>query len=172
MKKIVCLAALALVFGACGFQKKDASATQAAGSADSIAVTLKDYGAEPTVLNIEAYTEANENFRTVLWTGSKLQVTLMTIPVGGDVGLELHPNIDQFLRIESGQGRVLMGDAMDKLSYTQTATADHAVFVPAGKWHNLVNTGSTPLKLYSIYAPVEHPHGTVHKTQEEAEEAE
>ena len=90
----------------------------------------------------------------------------------GDIGLELHPDIDQFLRIEQGEGRVLMGDAEDKLDFVQEVKADYSVFVPAGKWHNLVNTGNEPIKLYSIYAPVEHPHGTVHKTQAKAMEAE
>ena len=135
-------------------------------------VTMKDYGAEPTVLNIEAYTLSNSNFRTALWTGDKLQVTLMTIPVGGDVGLEQHPDIDQFLRIEEGQAQVLMGDTKESLTFSQMAEKDYAVFVPAGKWHNIINTGDKPLKLYSIYSPVEHPHGTVHRTQKEAEEAE
>ena len=135
-------------------------------------VTLKDYGAEPAVLNIEAYTMTNSNFRTALWTGAKLQLTLMTIPVGGDVGLEQHTDVDQFLRIEDGQAQVLMGDAKESLTFNQTAEKDFAVFVPAGKWHNLINTGDKPLKLYSIYSPVEHPHGTVHRTQKEAEEAE
>ncbi len=135
-------------------------------------IVLKDYGNAPTVLDIEAYTMGNENFRTTLWTGKNLQVTLMTIPVGGDIGLELHPNIDQFLRIEQGEGQVLMGDTQNKLDFVQNVKADYSVFVPAGKWHNLVNTGKEPIKLYSIYAPVEHPHSTVHKTQSEALEAE
>ena len=135
-------------------------------------VTLKDYGAEPTALNIDAYTMSNDNFRTALWTGTKLQVTLMTIPVGGDIGLELHTDVDQFLRIEDGTAKVLMGDTEESLTFTQTVGKDYAIFVPAGKWHNLINIGNKPLKLYSIYSPVEHPHGTVHQTQEEAEEAE
>jgi len=135
-------------------------------------VLLKDYGAEPTVLDIDAYAMSNDNFRTALWTGTKLQVTLMSIPVGGDVGLEQHPDTDQFLRIEDGQASVMMGDTKESLTFTQTAEKDFAIIVPAGKWHNIVNTGDKPLKLYSIYSPVEHPHGTVHKTQEEAEEAE
>jgi len=135
-------------------------------------VTLKDYGAEPTVLNIDAYTLANDNFRLALWTGTNFQVTLMSIPVGGEVGLEQHPDIDQFLRIEEGEGNVLMGDSEDALTFNQPAKADFAIFVPAGKWHNIINTGDKPLKLYSIYAPVEHPFGTVHKTAEEAEAAE
>jgi Fe-Mn family superoxide dismutase len=135
-------------------------------------VTLKDYGAEPTVLNIDAYTMSNDNFRTALWTGAFLQSTLMSIPVGGDVGLELHPDTDQFLRIEDGTATVMMGNTKESLTFTQTAEKDFAIFVPAGKWHNIINTGNKPLKLYSIYSPVHHPHGTVHKTQEEAEEAE
>ena len=135
-------------------------------------VTLKDYGAEPAVLDIDAYTISNDNFRTALWTGTKLQVTLMSIPVGGDVGLEQHPDIDQFLRIESGEAKVMMGDSKESLTFIQSAKENFAIFVPAGKWHNIINTGDKPLKLYSIYAPVEHPHGTVHKTQKEAEEAE
>ena len=135
-------------------------------------VTLKDYGAEPTVLNIDAYTLSNNNFRTALWTGKLLQLTVMSIPVGGEVGLEQHLNTDQFLRIEDGQGKVFMGDAKGSLTFVETAEKDFAIFVPAGKWHNIVNTGKKPLKLYSVYTPVEHPHGTVHKTFEEAEEAE
>ncbi len=135
-------------------------------------VVLKDYGAEPTILDIEAYTTTNENFRTALWTGGKLQVTLMSIPVGGEVGLELHSDTDQFLRVEDGEAKVMMGDSKENLNFTKTVGPDFAIFVPAGKWHNLINTGKKPLKLYSIYSPVEHPHGNVHKTQKEAEEAE
>jgi mannose-6-phosphate isomerase-like protein (cupin superfamily) len=135
-------------------------------------VTLKDYGAEPTVLNIDDYATSNNNFRTALWTGTKLQVTLMSIKVGGEVGLEQHPDTDQFLRIEEGQAKVLMGDTKESLTFTKMAEKDFAIIVPAGKWHNIINTGDKPLKLYSIYSPVQHPHGTVHKTFEEAEEAE
>ena len=131
-----------------------------------------DYGAEPTVLDIDAYTLSNDNFRTALWTGTLLQVTLMSIPVGGEIGLEQHPDTDQFLRIEDGQAKVMMGDTEESLTFVQTAEKDFAIIVPAGKWHNLINTGDKPLKLYSIYSPVEHPHGTVHKTFEEAKEAE
>ena len=135
-------------------------------------VALKDYGAEPTVLDIDAYTLSNDNFRTALWTGTLLQVTLMSIPVGGEVGLEQHNDTDQFLRIEEGDARVLMGDNKESLTFAQAARKDYAIIVPAGKWHNIVNMGDKPLKLYSIYAPAEHPHGTVHKTPEEAAEAE
>ena len=135
-------------------------------------VEFKDYGAEPTVLDIEAYTVSNDNFRMSLWTGTFLQLTLMSIPVGGEIGLEAHPDTDQFLRIEEGEGKVMMGDTEDSLTFVQMVEADFAVFIPAGKWHNLLNTGDKPLKLYSIYSPIEHPQGTVHKTFEEAEAAE
>ena len=140
--------------------------------ADAEPVVLKDYGAEPTTLNIESYTLANENFRTALWTGANLQVTLMSIPAGGDVGLERHHDIDQFLRVEEGTARVMMGDSEDNLDFVREVSDDYAILVPAGKWHNIVNTGDKPLKIYSIYAPAEHPHGTVHKTRQEAMEAE
>jgi Fe-Mn family superoxide dismutase len=135
-------------------------------------IVLKDHGAEPTVLDIESYTLFNNNFRIALWTGTNLQVTLMSIPVGGDVGLEQHNDVDQFLRIEEGEAKVLMGDTEDALTFSQKAERDFAILIPAGKWHNIINIGNKPLKLYSIYAPVEHPHGTVHQTHEEAEEAE
>ena len=135
-------------------------------------IVLKDYGAEPTVLNIDAYTMTNSNFRTALWTGTKLQATLMAIPVGGDVGLEQHNDVDQFLRIEDGTAQVVMGDTEHSLTFTKTAGKDFAIFIPAGKWHNIINIGNKPLKMYSIYSPVQHPHSTVHLTQEEAEEAE
>lgn len=140
--------------------------------ADQEDVVLMDYGPRPTVLNIETYTSSNNDFRNTLWTGNHLQVTLMTIPVGGEVGLEQHSGIDQFLRIEEGEGRVMMGDSREILDFVETAGEDFAVMVPAGKWHNIVNTGNKPLKLYSIYAPAEHPHGTVHKTFQEAMDAE
>ena len=135
-------------------------------------VILKDYGPEPTVIDIDAYTMSNDNFRTALWTGTKLQLTLMSIPVGGEIGLEQHPDTDQFLRIEDGKAEVLMGDDKESLTFAQTAETDFAIMIPAGKWHNIINTGDKPLKLYSVYSPVEHPRGTIHKTYEEAEEAE
>ncbi len=132
-------------------------------------VVLKDYGGSPAVLDIDDYTKANADFRTVLWTGKQLQVTLMSIPRGGEVGLEQHMDIDQFLRIEEGVARVQMGESKDNLAFEVVAEGDYAIMVPAGMWHNLTNIGDEPLKLYSIYAPVEHPFGTVHKTKAEAD---
>ena len=133
---------------------------------------LRDYGPNPFVVDIEEATKQNTNFRTALWTGKYLQLTLMSIDVGGEIGLENHPNLDQFIRIEEGQGIVKMGDRKDRLDFQQPVYADYAFIIPAGKWHNLVNTGNTPIKLYSIYAPPQHPYGTVHETKEDAEAAE
>lgn len=133
---------------------------------------IKDMGPKPYVVDIEELTLANENFRTASWTGSYLQMTLMTIPVGGEVGLEVHDDTDQFLRLEQGKAKVLMGATKDSLDQEWTAEDDWAIFVPSGMWHNIINDGDEPLKLYSIYAPVHHPHSTVHKTYQEAMEAE
>lgn len=133
---------------------------------------LKDYGPHPLVLNMDQITKANPNFRTAIWTGPYLQVTLMTILPGEDIGLEVHENIDQFIRIEQGKGLTLMGTSKEDLPFKQNVYDDYSIIVPAGTWHNLINTGNTPLKLYSIYAPVEHPFGTVHPTKADAEAAE
>lgn len=133
---------------------------------------IDDYGKEPLIVNIDRLTKANPYFRTALWTGEHLQVTLMSIPVGEDIGLEVHPHVDQFLRIESGCALAMMGKNKNCLNYQQRVNSDFAVIIPAGTWHNIVNIGRTPLKLYSIYAPPQHPFGTVHKTKAEAEEAE
>lgn len=132
---------------------------------------MQDHGPNPYVVNIEELTLQNENFRTAAWTGSNLQMTLMTIQPGDDIGLEVHEDHDQFLRIEEGLATVLMGDSEDQLD-SWDAEDDYAIFVPAGTWHNVVNTGDQPLKLYSIYAPAEHAHGTIHETKADAEAAE
>lgn len=126
---------------------------------------LKDYGPKPFVVNIEEVTEQNNTYRTALWTGENFQVTVMSINVGDDIGLEVHPTTDQFIRIEEGQGLVQMGDSKDKLNFEEKAYEDYAIMIPAGKWHNLTNTGNKPLKIYVIYAPPQHPYGTVHETK-------
>ena len=135
-------------------------------------IVLKDYGKNPFVVNIDEATKQNTTFRTALWTGEHLQVTLMSINVGEDIGLEVHPNVDQFLSIKDGQGLVQIGDTKDHLSFSQRVQDGFAIMIPAGKWHNLTNTGNKPLKLYTIYAPPEHPFGTVHKTKADAMAAE
>lgn len=128
-----------------------------------------DQGKKPFVLDIEKATLDNENFRTTMWTGEHIQMTVMNIPVGGDVGLEVHHSVDQFLRIEAGRGRCEMGDAEDNLTFIREVHDDDAIFVPAGKWHNVVNIGDEPLKLYTIYGPADHVPGTVHPTQADAQ---
>jgi mannose-6-phosphate isomerase-like protein (cupin superfamily) len=131
-----------------------------------------DYGPNPFVINIDEATTQNNAFRTTLWTGSHLQVTLMSINVGEDIGLEIHPDVDQFLRIEEGEGVVRMGANQNTLDFERRVSDDFAIMIPAGTWHNIINTGTEPLKLYSIYAPPHHPHGTVHETKADAEAAE
>ena len=131
-----------------------------------------DYGPQPFVFNIEEATVENDKFRVAKWTGSNLQMTLMSIEPGDDIGLEVHDDHDQFLRIEQGDAKVVMGPAEDNLDFEAEAHDDFAIFVPAGSWHNVINTGSVPLKVYSIYAPSEHAHGTVHETKAEADAAE
>jgi mannose-6-phosphate isomerase-like protein (cupin superfamily) len=125
----------------------------------------QDFGPNPFVFDIEKATKNNNNFRTAIWTGSHFQITLMSIGVGEDIGLEIHPNLDQFLRIEDGQGIVKMGKNKNRLDYQKNVEDDFAIVIPAGTYHNLINTGNKPLKLYSIYAPPQHPFGTIHETK-------
>ena len=135
-------------------------------------MSITDQGPHPFVTDIEEQTLVNENFRTTLWTGRNLQLTLMSIPAGGDIGLEVHDDHDQFLRVESGRGRVQMGPAENDLPFEEEVGDDWVVLVPAGSWHNVTNTGTGPLKVYSLYAPPEHEHGTVHATRQEADREE
>lgn len=113
--------------------------------------------------NIEQETLANETFRTVVHTGEHLQLTVMSIEPGSEIGEEVHAENDQFLRIEGGSARVELGDDVREVE------DDWAVIVPAGVRHNVVNTGTSPLKVYSIYAPPHHPDGTVHATKADAD---
>lgn len=128
-----------------------------------------DHGNQPFITNIEAATKENGNYRTALWTGTNLQLTLMSLASGEDIGLEVHADHDQFLRIEAGKAVVHMGPDEANLEELD-AEEDDAIFVPAGTWHNVTNEGDEPLKLYSIYAPPEHPHGTVQATKQDAVE--
>ena len=130
-------------------------------------IKLMDNGPNPYVVNIEKATEQNYNYRVALWTGDYLQLTIMSINPTDDVGLEQHIDHDQFLRIEKGNGLVLMGDSRHNLYFQEMVGEGSVIFVPAGKWHNLINTGCVPIKLYSIYAPPDHPHGTFQRTKED-----
>lgn len=129
---------------------------------------IRDYGRSPFVININEATEQNNTYRTALWTGNHLQTTLMSLNPGEDIGLEMHPDVDQFLRIEQGQGITQMGKNQNQLDFSRNVKDDFAIFIPAGTWHNLINTGNIPLKLYSIYAPPNHPFGTIHPTKADA----
>lgn len=117
--------------------------------------------------NIEKLTLKNNNFRKVLFTGKYCQLVVMSLKPGEEIGMEVHPSVDQFFRVDSGTGKVLMGTVEKRLK------DGFAIVVPAGTKHNIINTSKTEdLKLYTLYSPPNHPKGTVHKTYEEAEEYE
>lgn len=122
--------------------------------------------------DIDDETKENRNFRTVRYTGRHTQLTVMCIPAGEDIGREVHRRHDQFLRIEEGYARVELGPSEDEIEETHHLGADWALVVPAGVWHNVVNTGDAELKLYSLYSPPVHLDGTVHHTKAEADAAE
>jgi mannose-6-phosphate isomerase-like protein (cupin superfamily) len=122
--------------------------------------------------NVEQATLRNTTFRTVLHTGKHLQLTVMSLAVGEDIGWEMHDNLDQFLRIESGSGLLKLGRSADEVAEEHRVFDDWAMIIPAGTWHDVVNVGDAELKLYSIYAPPDHPDGTVHVTKADAEAAE
>lgn len=116
-------------------------------------------------LDILTAARDNDHFRRVLITGSHMQIVVMTIPPGGEIGSETHPDTDQVLFFVDGEGEsVLDGDRTP-------VSPGHLVFVRAGTRHNFVNTGDTPWRIATAYAPPEHDHGTVHATKEEADAA-
>ena len=113
--------------------------------------------------NIEQSTLANTNFRQVLFTGSHMQLVLMSLRTSEEIGMEVHENVDQFFRFEQGDGKVII-DGEENI-----VAAGDVVIVPAGSQHNVINTStSADLKLYTIYAPPNHPDGTIHKTKADA----
>ena len=115
--------------------------------------------------DIEKLTEENSDFRRVLYTGHNLQLVLMALNPGEEIGAEVHEDRDQFFRIEAGEGEIWIDGVANKVK------AYDAVIVPQGARHNVVATGAEPLKLYTIYGPPEHVDGTVHRTKAEAEAA-
>lgn len=126
---------------------------------------FSDLAGAPAIINIDKETKMNNFFRRAIWTGTHLQVTVMSIPPGGEVGLEIHEDTDQFLRVEFGVGSVYMGKTKQDVKFIGDANSECAILIPAGTWHNVLNTQKVPLKLYSIYAPPHHPVGTIHKTK-------
>jgi mannose-6-phosphate isomerase-like protein (cupin superfamily) len=136
---------------------------------DSVAKRIVDIGPKPQAFDIERATKENSDYRSVAWSGRYLQVTLMSIPAGRSVGLEAHPQTDQFLRLDAGGGRVQMGATKDDLTFEREVSDGWCVLVPAGTWHNITNTGTTPMKVYTIYAPAHHAPGKVQATSAAAE---
>ena len=130
---------------------------------------MSDPGSVPDTLNLEQAARQNHNFRSTLWTGNHLQLTVMCIPFCGEIGLELHPDTDQLIRIENGQASVRTGESKEQLSFQRCLHAGDVILIPRGTWHNVVNIGDCMLKLSSIYAPPQHPRGTIHRTKADAE---
>jgi mannose-6-phosphate isomerase-like protein (cupin superfamily) len=119
------------------------------------------------VVNIEAKSLANNSFREVLYTAPHSQLVVMTLQVGEDIGMETHPNLDQFIRVEAGQGEAVLDGERHALS------DGWAVVIPAGAEHNIINTSpDRPLRLYTIYSPPNHPDGTINRTKQDAIEYE
>ena len=116
--------------------------------------------------NIEEETLTNTNFRKVLFTGPHSQLVVMSLKPGEDIGLEAHHGHDQFIRVDQGHAKFIVGD--DELE----GGDGFAVVIPSGAKHNVINIGNEDLKLYTIYAPPEHPNGTIHRTKSEAEKSE
>lgn len=112
--------------------------------------------------NINKLAIENSNFRKVIYTGTKSQLVLMSIPVGETIGEETHPNTDQILFLVTGEGEAILNEQTSKFEKHE------AVFVPAGTKHNFKNTGDEDLKLYTVYAPPAHADGTVHQTKADA----
>ena len=116
--------------------------------------------------NIEKATLKNNYFRKVLYTGKHAQLVVMSLKPGEEIGLEVHKNVDQFFRFEQGEATVVINGEKFRVSF------DDVIIVPAGSLHNITNTSTSDLKLYTIYSPPNHPGGTLHKTKKEAEEYE
>lgn len=114
-------------------------------------------------IKLEQATLGNDAYRRVLFSAEHMQLVLMTLQVGEDIPMETHEDHDQFIRVEAGEGRAIIGDDEFPLQ------GGSAVVIPAGNPHHIINTGSEPLKLYTLYTPPEHPDGTVHSTKAEAD---
>lgn len=132
-------------------------------------MSIKDIGPKPQSFDLEKSTIENPHYRSVAWSGRFLQLTLMSIPPGSDIGLEKHGDTDQFLRLDAGRGRVQMGPQKDQLTFDQEVSDGWCVLVPAGTWHNITNIGDDPMQVYAIYAPAHHQPGKIHRTAGEAE---
>lgn len=130
-----------------------------------------DIGPLPYVTSIDNKAMENRYFRSAVWTGELMQMTVMCIPVGGDIGAEMHDDVEQFIRVEAGSALVKIGKDKNSMNQSQCMYRGDGIFVPKGTWHNIYNMGEYPLKLSSIYSPVQHPKGTIHETKKDSEEA-
>jgi len=124
------------------------------------------------VVYIRKATLFNDYFRREMWTGEHMQITVMSVPVGGEVGKEVHEELDQLLVVEQGTAAVFMGESEETMSFVGEATEGAGILVPSGRYHNVVNDGREPLKLYSVYAPPKHPIGTAQRTKADADREE
>lgn len=122
-------------------------------------------GDKGTILNLHTVACNNQFYRKEIWTGENLQVTIMSIPIGGEIGLEMHENFDQLLYVEYGLAAVYMGPNKQGVRLVGNVSPTCAVLIPAGTYHNVINDHDVPLKLFSVYAPPHHPKGTTHKTK-------
>lgn len=121
------------------------------------------------ILNAKKTACFNDCFRKEVWTGCYSQITVMSIPAGGEIGLEIHNDLDQILFIEYGVASVYMGATKNSVTFKGCANSECAVIIPAGAYHNLINEQAYPIKLISVYAPSKHPVGTIHKTKFESD---
>lgn len=128
----------------------------------------EEMGKKPWVFDIEKETLENPHYRAVKWTGKYMQLVFMSLEPGEIIDLEIHEDHDQFIRIEKGKARILMGKTEDALTFDEEAVDDFAVLVPAGYWHEVRNIGDSALKLYTLYAPPEHAPGLIHERYDEA----
>lgn len=126
-------------------------------------VAIKASKLKGFIIDIEKSTVDNNNFRKVLYTGKNSQLVLMSLKPGEEIGEEVHKDTDQFFRLESGSGKVVINDKETKIK------DGFAIVIPQGAKHNVINTGKDALKLYTVYSPAHHRDGVVHKTKEEAE---
>ncbi|ALO14802.1 Thermophilic glucose-6-phosphate isomerase [Salinivirga cyanobacteriivorans] len=124
--------------------------------------------ASPMILNIAKATKNNEAYRHARWTGSNLQMVLMTLKPGEIIDLEMHNHIDQLIRIEEGEARILAGKTKDDFTIDKEVSEGWAALIPGGYWHKVENIGERNLKIYTLYSPPEHLKETLHKTYDEA----
>ena len=155
-----------------GWMRKEVHTMNSSRPMDTGRKPGSDPGAVPFTASLSRLARQNADFRRVIWTGKRLQLTVMDIPPCGEIGLEIHPETDQMLRVEAGRAIVRMGASREALDFQRSISEGDAIWIPCGVWHNVTNAGSCHLKLSSLYAPPQHPRGAVHHTQADAEKAE